>query len=487
MLRDYEDNLGSRRRTSGAVLHIVAILLIFLALFFCVMDAISIGKVLSAGVLASFFLNALLGIVFLCKSMVSRPFSLVIMHWIFYVAMLVIAPFAQYLNGYSVWAFGLTDTAYIATNIALLLWGMFFALFSSRRDAAVKKAYNQMVFYSSMPSLTCKGAVVAVVVSIAATVLTITNVGFQNLFSRGDFSTGFDQTSSLLFDKAIRPLPVFALAILLAGIKKERKFAGHILIVLICVLLADFPAGMARFNMAMIYGALALLTFRLLFERVGLFPTLFLVLFLVVFPASNSYRHETFSMALFLNAIGDAFINLQDGFCAGDYDAYSMLARSIQYVDNFGCENGMQLLGVLLFFIPRSIWPAKPFGSGYTIAASQGQLFLNVSCPLPAEAMINFGFAGLAGFAMLAGWLCWKVDNWFVKSSSPMKLFYPFACLLFFFMLRGDLLSSFAYSVGYFVSFTVLTIACYGFDAAFRRSFSSTLHVGRTGLADRDA
>ena len=68
---------------------------------------------------------------------------------------------------------------------------------------------------------------------------------------------------------------------------------------------------------------------------------------------------------------------------------------------------------------------------------------------------------------MIAALVCRKLDIWFLESESPLRLFYPFACLLFFFMMRGDLLSTFAFSVGYAVSFALCLVVCLGPRAVF--------------------
>ena len=304
--------------------------------------------------------------------------------------------------------------------------------------------------------------------------MVIALVGTGNLFTRDAFSTDLDKTMGLLFDKALRPLPVFAFVLIFARAKQCGKSGPALLASLALMLVSCFPAAMARYNMACIYGALLLLVCAPLFEKKGLFPVLFLIAFLVIFPAANSYRWEDFTFSMFGEAIVDAIGNLPRGFCAVDYDAYSMVARTLQYVGSVGATGGYQLLGSLLFFVPRALWPTKPEGSGNLVCAAQGQTQLNISSPLPAEGIVNFGIAGLLIFAVVAALVCRRLDRWFVESESPLRLFYPFACLLLFFMMRGDLLSSFAFTVGYLVSFCALCAVCIGPSAIFGVSRKKT-------------
>ena len=454
----------------------ILLVLVALAILFVLLGSIVSGANLrdggSAAVAATFALNGALGIVFLCKSIASRPFSLVQMHWVFYVTMFVIAPYSQYLYGYSAWGYSLSPDDYLMTNIALTVWGGIFAGFSGGSSSYA--SYNQKTFFSTLPKVTDRAAAVALACAVVATVLVVAFVGFANLFSRDTYSTGLDKTAGLLFDKALRPLPVFAFVLLLVRSKQCGKVGSALPVALVLMLISCFPTGMARYNMACIYGAVLLLSFAPLFEKKGLFPVLFLLAFLVVFPAGNAYRNETFTLAMLGEALVDAIENLPRGFCAVDYDAYSMVARSLQYVGSFGATNGYQLLGALLFFVPRALWTSKPEGSGSLVCAAQGQTALNISAPLPAEGIVNFGVVGLLVFAVMAALVCRRLDRWFVESKTPLRLFYPFACMLLFFVMRGDLLSSFAYTVGYAVSFFALTLVCLGPRAIFAKDRATT-------------
>ena len=456
---------GADRFSHLTILLMLAVMMILLLLLSSIIAGGEAGKGDSVVVAATFALNGALGIVFLCKSIADRPFSLVQMHWVFYVTMFVIAPYSQYLYGYSTWGYSLSLDDYLVTNVALTLWGALFAAFSG--GGVSNASYDQKAFFASLPKISDRAATVALVCAAAATVVVVALVGVGNLFSRDAFSTDLDKTMGLLFDKALRPLPVFAFVLLLARAKQRGKVGPALLVSLALMIVSCFPAAMARYNMACIYGAVLLLACSPLFEKKGLFPVLFLVAFLVVFPAANAYRWETFTLSMFGEALVGAIGNLSRGFCAVDYDAYSMIARTLQYVESFGATGGYQLLGSLLFFVPRTLWPAKPEGSGNLVCAAQGQTQLNISSPLPAEGIVNFGIVGLLLFAIAAALVCRYLDRWFVESESPLRLFYPFVCLLLFFMMRGDLLSSLAFTSGYAISFLVLCLVCLGPRAVF--------------------
>jgi hypothetical protein len=144
-------------------------------------------------------------------------------------------------------------------------------------------------------------------------------------------------------------------------------------------------------------------------------------------------------------------------FLKADFDSYYNFA--IIFSENI-VTYGRQLLGVVFFWIPRSVWSNKPVGSGSYIADQLGFEFSNISANFFAEGYINFGLIGILLFAIVLAVLTSFMDakNFFDKSKS---IFFTMMYLLFigllFFILRGDLLSSFAYTIGYSTSVFIVT------------------------------
>lgn len=458
--------LGRREGRGGGAISHSAVLAVLLMVFVLLMLALatfgSVGPLEGdALVYATFGVNLVLGLACFVFEVAKRPFSIMQVHWVFYLTFFVIAPLSQYAHGYAPWGYVLSDADYQLANILLLAWGILFAG-ASMRSGGNRRSYEGFSsrFYAGLPKVTTRAMCALVALALIATALVVYYVGFANLFSRSTFSTGLEQTASLLFDKGVRAIPVFVFALAVVRCKQRGKVDSLAVTSFALLLIAAFPAGMARYNAATIYGGLALLALAPLMERKGAFPLLFLLALLVVFPASNVYRTSGFGVAVFLDQALQTVSNLSLGFCTGDYDAYSMFARALHYINFNGISGGFQLLSVLLFFVPRSLWPAKGVGTGAMVATSQGQAFVNVSCPLPGEALVNFGILGIVLFAIAFGLLCRKLDEWFYEGSGGGRVFYAFACMLFFFMLRGDLLSSWAYTAGYLVCFAVLLFVC---------------------------
>ena len=107
---------------------------------------------------------------------------------------------------------------------------------------------------------------------------------------------------------------------------------------------------------------------------------------------------------------------------------------------------GWQLIGVLFFFIPRTIWVDKPVGSGYQLALNNNYSFNNISMPYIAEGYVNFGFIGIFVFTFALGFFCKIIDSNFLSKKDNFHFYVGvFYCAAIFFMMRGDLMSSFSY------------------------------------------
>ncbi|WP_152436450.1 O-antigen polysaccharide polymerase Wzy [Halosimplex carlsbadense] len=90
------------------------------------------------------------------------------------------------------------------------------------------------------------------------------------------------------------------------------------------------------------------------------------------------------------------------------FDAHENISHTIHYTDEVGFEMGSQLIGGLSFFIPRTVWPNKPVGSGIFISnwlGTQGHTVLNTNIGVPflAESYLNFGILGILGMGILTG------------------------------------------------------------------------------------
>lgn len=198
------------------------------------------------------------------------------------------------------------------------------------------------------------------------------------------------------------------------------------------------PFGSPRFVLVTVYlGVLAAVG---IFGRPGRFRWVSLVALsamVFVFPILDSFRRSTDSISEGVDPI--------TSLLRGDYDSYAQTVNTVMYVDQNGITWGNQLLGVLLFWVPRSLWPGKPYDTGIFLADFRGYGFNNLSAPLPAELYINFGWTGVIVGSILLGMLLRRLDASSERRLRAIGLPTILGCALPFYMvllLRGSLLQA---------------------------------------------
>ena len=185
----------------------------------------------------------------------------------------------------------------------------------------------------------------------------------------------------------------------------------------------------------------------------------------VIFPYSDVFREESQNLN-FAPVTTQLASN-------GDYDAFQQIANTVTFVSADGITYGHQLLGALLFWVPRVVWPGKPVGSGQYVAEHFGYDFTNLSSPLWAEAYINAGLVGVVAILLLFGLVTSLLQQGYVASTKTRGLFFigglvPILAGFQFFFLRGDLQNGIAYIVP--------MLGCYLLTAKVTRAPSRTRH-----------
>lgn len=284
-------------------------------------------------------------------------------------------------------------------------------------------------------------ALLAVSVAAALAIYWVNDFSIMSVFIRGgDYSERNieNTTALLLYQFFLVPIPALALATLACDKKRHWFF----LVALSFIFLAASPAtGMPRFQAATLYIGVTAATIPALFRTPNLFSAALLIGIFFINPILDQFRY--FKQGALSLSVSWGFIR------EGHFDSFQNFISAL-YIDNI--TYGRQLIGVFLFFVPRSLWPDKPVGSGAQLAYDLSLSFPNISMNLLGEGYMNFGIPGVFGFAAIFAYLCAKADAtyWYAPTAPTPRavLIYCFSLGLFFFMLRGDLLSSFAYMVG---------------------------------------
>lgn len=253
--------------------------------------------------------------------------------------------------------------------------------------------------------------------------------------------------NSLISASATVPLLVSFLTLLAA----RRRAAGgsrvKFTVLAVCTANAALftvnPIGSARymfgtFVLAMLAGLGAYATPT----RVRTVAFAFLLGLVGVFPIADAFRRTATA------TISAADIDPLIALTTGDFDAFAQVNNTVLYVSEVGLTWGRQAVGVVLFWVPRDIWPTKPMDTGVLLAQFRGYQFDNLSAPLWAEFYINFGIAGvIIGMFALGVWMH-RSDRRTVslvesRQAPPIvALILPFYLIM---LLRGSLLQAMAF------------------------------------------
>ena len=221
-----------------------------------------------------------------------------------------------------------------------------------------------------------------------------------------------------------------------------------------------------RNTLGPIYIALIYLFFpKLLNSNAKFFLFMFLSM-VIVFPLSSTLTHIDASLEqIFVkpSLIYESFLRfgtISGAFESLHYDAFSNIMATVEYVKLYGLSWGYQLLGVCLFFVPRSLWTTKPLSTGELIGNhlfdTTPRNFTNLSNSVVSEGFINFGFIGIVVLAIVLAYFIVKFIIWH-RSEDCLKQFIAFYFAVhLMFLLRGDLTNGFSYFIGPLLSVVFL-------------------------------
>ncbi len=272
----------------------------------------------------------------------------------------------------------------------------------------------------------------------------------------------------LIGEYYLRPLPLFLFLFSIYYVKSIKLVTinEYILIFIsgLITLLLNFPTATARFYVFTVY--LGIIVYFIKPDHKKAF--FYLSLLVISLLGSNILDAFRYSDKFSLTNLSIKF-NIAS-FFVGHFDAYENFVHTIQYVELNGITWGNQLLGVLLFWMPRSIWINKPIGTGAFIAQEHLSKYYivyndNLSAPFIEEMYINFHVLGVLFGTFMFGILLGLIDYGYRLSNlnsrfaqvKPMyALLYPVLLGLLLFLLRGDALSSFAYSSGMIAAYATI-------------------------------
>jgi hypothetical protein len=229
-------------------------------------------------------------------------------------------------------------------------------------------------------------------------------------------------------------------------LNRERSAAGlerkYLLLTTTTLLLFAFvnPISMPRYVFGtVVLGYLAALGIYGTTNRFRITALSSIAGLLFLFPILDLFRRNLDARVQFENPF--------ESLLSGDYDSFAQINNTAFYVAAEGATMGGQALGVLLFWVPRSIWPNKPVDTGILLAEHRGYGFTNLSAPLPAELFVNGGWVLLVLGMLAFGYALRRWDVSTEQALSARGVPTVLGCIVPFYLLlilRGSLLQAMA-------------------------------------------
>lgn len=449
-------------------LKIFILLILLLLLIFNIIPKNSVN-VLSIKLIMLFCLIGTLTLEKIIKEIKKVAYSLNMMHWIFVLFFFCVIPIVQITFNFNSWGIKHSSQEIARGCMFVIIWIIGYIIGNTLGSKVINK--NKIIKMEDHITEVSKiFLILLTIISLVSLGILIKNIGLSNMFARSTANVNYSGENSkmmtLLINNCTRVCIVYSTALSFMLFQRNK---GNLLILLTniaCLLIACFPTATARNTAATVYIGFFIIGFYKNIEKYRKslkFIVVFILAFIIVFPAINTFRIHKFSDVKIMNVMANVTKDITKNYLSEDYDAFSIVIDTDKYVKDNGISSGKQFLGAMLFFIPRNIWKNKPFGSGQTMFMVFKQKFTNISCPLLAEGYINFGIVGIILFAIITGFIIEIVDRKYWGNVDKngitydyLTILYPFLLGGYFFMLRGDLMSTWGYMFVYIFIFYIL-------------------------------
>ncbi len=264
------------------------------------------------------------------------------------------------------------------------------------------------------------------VVGLGVTVYYVLRVGRGALFASREAATAARITAWP--DSAIRAivlaLAVYPLLIGLGGLVQllgrtpslllRIVYLGLIGAGFVALLVAVNPISSARYTLGtVVFALLVYLGTTRSVSWIRLTMTGLIVGLFFIFPLADAFRIgvANFDRAGFFGEYGGN----------PDYDSFWQVANANAFWQADVNAPGWQALGLLTFWMPRSLWPGKPLDTGIVLGNFQGYSFTNLSAPLWAEALVNGGILFLVVVFLVLGYAVRRLDGRAIEANAARR------------------------------------------------------------------
>lgn len=226
--------------------------------------------------------------------------------------------------------------------------------------------------------------------------------------------TGVNRYTGIFIDATFRCLVLISIVLILSGKIKQSNIRKLLLLINILLALLFYYNLFITYRWILMYSIV--FTFNILLSNhISKYIAISLLLFalLVIAPfASSNFRVSGVGNLFSSNSKIDIIRNLS----TGDFDSYRNMLYSIENLEGLRdfAKVPKQLIGEILFFIPKVLWPNKPTGSGALLASYLHWNHQNVSFSILAALYLNFGIIGVLIIGFLLGRLS-KLLNFYTS------------------------------------------------------------------------
>ena len=292
-------------------------------------------------------------------------------------------------------------------------------------------------------------------------------------FSRPNWLKSTYSVFELLVQKKVLFMIPLAIIVLCYQFYKNQSKITNNTLILFFILLGSFllllwfknPLTEKRNALGPIYIALIFLFYpKLLNTNVKIMSFLFFAMILL-FPLFQIFTHIDYSFEAIINKpslLSKEFTDAKFAttFNTLNYDAFSNISATIEYVSKNGFAYGYQLLSGLLFFVPRAIWSSKPISTGELVGdfiiEQYDFNFKNLSNPLVSEGYINFGIFGVILLSLILAFFMVRLLIWLNRPDQLKRIIAFYFAIHLLFLLRGDFTNGYAYFIGTLIGVLII-------------------------------
>lgn len=231
------------------------------------------------------------------------------------------------------------------------------------------------------------------------------------------------------FKDVLRFIPIIILLLIKGNAQVSKRFE---LLLLINVIALNFPTGISRYQLAVVYFPL-LIKYCYLIKK--FFSYSFFIALLVIFPYFHEFRYD-FSFKR-------NHYNFFKMFSELHFDTFQ---NTLSIIKLNIITYGEQAIGTLFFMIPRYLWDSKPMSSSYVLCEKLNYNgFCNIAISFIGEGYLNLGYIGVLLLLFIIVLINSYLDIIYRNKigGNLFNAFYLFILFWEFYALRGSMTSSY--------------------------------------------